>query len=72
MSTIINTPGNNEDASATDGWAVAVIILLVVIGAGAFLWFQYRMPTETTSDTNINVTLPDVSLPTTENPTLSP
>lgn len=59
MATIINTPSrtdNSEDSGS--GWAVAVIILLVVIGIGAYFWMLNRQPSAPTSGTNINVTLP--------------
>jgi hypothetical protein len=41
MSTIVNTPnGPTNDSSA--GWAVAVIILLVVVAGGIFWYAKYR------------------------------
>ncbi len=61
MTTIINTPGNpvsTESADSGAGWFVAVIILLVVIGVGAYLWFHYYTPPATSGTTNINVTIP--------------
>lgn len=73
MTTVINTPGNNvgsEDGGS--GWAVAVIILLVVIGVGAYFLINYRSSiTEPAANgqTNINVTLPDPNAkPTTNTP----
>lgn len=40
MTHIINAPGDRGDPSA--GWAVAVIILLVVIAGIAFWYTRYR------------------------------
>ena len=63
MTTIINTPPNKTETVSTDngaGWFAAVIILLAVIGFGAYIWFYFdRTPSEPTSTTNINVTLPN-------------
>ncbi len=71
MTTVINTPPNtNRPTEGDSGWAVAVVILILVIGIAAFFWFSYRTPpaTETretseTSETstNINVTIPDIT-----------
>ncbi|MHB8660864.1 MAG: hypothetical protein ACYC75_02940 [Minisyncoccota bacterium] len=64
MATIINNPSPERviEKKSTDysGWVVAVIILLVIIALGAYLWFQYY-PTSTTTNyggTNINLTVP--------------
>lgn len=58
MTTIIN-PGNTETTDSSAGWAVAVIILLAVVGVGAYFWFHYYgVPSTTDSTTNINVTVP--------------
>ncbi len=54
MATVINNPGESSDSS---GWAVAVIILLIVIAGGAYAWFRYHRAAAP-GDTNINVTLP--------------
>lgn len=59
MTTVINTPGNTDGGEGGSGWAVAVIILIVVIGVGAYFWLHYRGATPAASGgTNINVTLP--------------
>lgn len=64
MTTVINTPPTRESEDGSAGWAVAVFILLAVIGVGIFFWTQYRESTPKTSDTNINVTIPNpVSVP---------
>ena len=72
MTTIINTPPNTTNATESDnsaGWAVAVIVLLAVIGGGIYLWFNYRAtPEGNKGETNINVTLPvDTSDPSSGN-----
>lgn len=56
MATIVNTPGERGDSSA--GWAVAVIILLVVI-AGIAFWYvrAHRAPAQGGGAT-IQVNLP--------------
>jgi hypothetical protein len=71
MATIINSPGNppaNDDGSA--GWSVAIIILIAVIGIGAYLLFYYRgAPTPAANGgTNVNVTLPAQQGGTTNTP----
>lgn len=59
MTTIIN-PGNTENTDSGAGWAVAVIVLLAVVGVGAYFWFNYyRVPPTTDGTTNINVTIPN-------------
>lgn len=58
MTTVINTPANTDGGDTGSGWAVAVIILLVVIGIGAYVWFHYRGATPAPGVTNVNVTLP--------------
>lgn len=62
MTTIINTPSNpvsRESADSGAGWFVAIVILLAVIGVGAFIWFYYyQTPAQPSGTTNINVTLP--------------
>ncbi|MEO6536753.1 MAG: hypothetical protein ABIT47_03580 [Candidatus Paceibacterota bacterium] len=55
MATIVNTPGNDNGSSA--GWAVAVIVLLVVLIGGYFLWARHAGRPAAPS-TNINVSLP--------------
>ncbi|MFA6278722.1 MAG: hypothetical protein WCS97_02790 [Candidatus Paceibacterota bacterium] len=66
MTTVINTPSNTDGGDSGAGWAVAVLILLAVIGVGAYFWLHYRGTAPATSGgTNINVTLP-------QNPVTSP
>ncbi len=56
MATIVNTPGNpNESSSA--GWAVAVIILLVVIAGGIF-WYTRHRAAPANPGATIQVNLP--------------
>jgi len=58
IDTVITTPSDSNDSSAV-GWAIAVVVLAVVLIA-AFVWFQ-RAPAAPGTDTgtNINVTLPE-------------
>jgi hypothetical protein len=68
MTTVINTPATTDGEGGGAGWAVAIIILLAVIGAGAYLWINYRQaaaPAAPPSGVDINVTLP-------ENPVTNP
>jgi heme/copper-type cytochrome/quinol oxidase subunit 2 len=59
MTTVINTPSNTDSGESGAGWAVAVLILLVVMGAGVYFWLHYRGTAPAASGgTNINVTLP--------------
>lgn len=62
MTTII-TPSNAQGASdGSAGWAVAVLILLVVLGVGAYFWTHHRgAASDAGAGTNINVTLPNTS-----------
>jgi hypothetical protein len=60
--TIVNTPATQDSGAA--GWVVALIVLLAVI-AGGFVWYRYygapQSPTPaSTTNTNINVTVPSV------------
>lgn len=68
---VINNPSPTserviERESGTGAaWAVAVIVLLVLVAVGGFLWFRtYGAPVAAPADTNgganINVTLPEV------------
>lgn len=56
MPTIVNTPGEHGDGSA--GWAVAVIILLVVIAGLAFWYIRYRQAPAAAPGATIQVNLP--------------
>jgi hypothetical protein len=56
MATIVNTPGDRDDSSA--GWAVAVIILLVVIAGIAFWYARYHRAPAQGGGANIQVNLP--------------
>lgn len=56
MATIVNTPGERSDSSA--GWAVAVIILLVVIAGIAFFYMRYRGAPAANPGATIQVNLP--------------
>lgn len=71
MTTVINTPPNSSghrDQTDGGGWALSVIILIVIVGIGVFFWLNSRstVPTAGTANTpntedtsaNINVTLP--------------
>lgn len=70
MTTVINTPSNADTGDSGAGWAVAVIILLAVIGIGAYFWLHYRGAAVPTGPLNVNVTLP---IPTPiPNPTPAP
>ena len=56
MATIVNTPGDNSDSSA--GWAVAVIILLVVIAGIAFWYTRSRQAPAASPGATVQVNLP--------------
>lgn len=57
MATIVNTPGgDNSDSSA--GWAVAVIILLVVIAGIAFWYMRSQRAPAASPGATIQVNLP--------------
>lgn len=55
VDTVITTPVASNDSGAA-GWAIAVVVLAVVI-IGGFVWLQREAPASE-SGTNINVTLP--------------
>lgn len=54
MATVINNPGNRDDSGG--GWAVAIIILLVILAIGAYLWTKSSGPTVVTPATNYGTT----------------
>jgi hypothetical protein len=68
MATIINTPAASDNSDSGAGWAVAVLILLVVIGAGVYFWLHYR--TVPATGMNINVTLPQNPITSSTTPVL--
>lgn len=69
MTTVINTPPSTDSGDGGSGWAVAVIILLAVIGIGAYLWLNYRGAPAKSGAIDVNVTLPQND---TTNPTPAP
>ena len=56
--TIVNTPQQPESDSS--GWAIAVIILILVIIVGGYFLWHYRtiVAAPQNPGTNINVTIP--------------
>ena len=56
MATIVNSPGERGDSSA--GWAVAVIILLVVIAGIAFWYMRARGAPAQSPGATIQVNMP--------------
>ncbi|MBP7741505.1 MAG: hypothetical protein KA104_02330 [Candidatus Pacebacteria bacterium] len=56
MTTYINTPGEPTEprGASTTGWVVAVVILVLIVVAGYFLW--PKTGTETMNDENQNPT----------------
>ena len=58
MTTIINTPAKTESADSSAGWMFSILILLAVIGGGAYYWTNYRTPATSETEANINLTLP--------------
>ena len=58
MATIVNTPGGSNGEGGA-GWAVAVVVLIVVL-IGAFLLWGRGGGT----NIDVNVPTPDVSVPT--------
>jgi len=57
-----------DQSSDSSGWAVTVIILLIVIAVGIYAWYKYHRTVYTppNNSTNINVTVPN---PTQNQPT---
>lgn len=55
MATIVNTPGSQDSSGA--GWAVAVVVLLLVLIVGYFAYAHYGGRSAAPS-ANVNVTLP--------------
>ena len=68
MSTIINTPGKTEDSGSN---LIVAIILIVILSAGAILFWIYGLPiiqdmsNQNRDTTNINVTVPNNTTPST-------
>lgn len=60
--TIITTPSSAPAENSSAGWVIAVILLIALIGAGAYAWTHYgarvAQPAPTGGAANINVTLP--------------
>ena len=71
MATIVNTPATGEDSGSN--LLVAVILIIVIFG-GAVLFFIYGLPmiqnntNQNPGTTNINVTVPPTTAPTTQTP----
>lgn len=75
MATIVNNPPPDRtlqvEKEGSAGWAVAVVILVAVVVAGAFLWMRYNNAPAGRAyegnnepgggSANINVTLPAFS-----------
>ncbi|KND50282.1 MAG: hypothetical protein AB202_03615 [Parcubacteria bacterium C7867-007] len=60
MDTVVTTPAAAPQNSAA-GWVIAVILLIALIGAGAYAWMNYGGGTPAApagGSANINVTLP--------------
>lgn len=63
MVTVVNNPGPATEDSGSAGWAVAVIILIVVAG-GLFWYFRYRAaPAAPASAPVIQVNVPAAAAP---------
>ncbi len=62
MATIINNPQPSDrtvfESDSSSGWVATVIILLVLIFGGVYLWMQYRRAPAPQPGASINVTLP--------------
>ncbi|MDP1707266.1 MAG: hypothetical protein Q8L30_01820 [bacterium] len=58
MTTVVNTPPSTDGGGSGAGWAVAVIILLAVIGVGMYFWLNYRGAPAESGAIDVNVTLP--------------
>lgn len=56
MAIVVNTPGERGDGSA--GWAVSVVILLVVIAGIAFWYARSHQASARSGGTTIQVNLP--------------
>ena len=60
MDTVVTTqPASTQNSAA--GWVIAVILLIALIGAGAYAWTQYGGAPEAApagGSANVNVTLP--------------
>lgn len=56
MATVVNNPGDGNSGSA--GWAVAVVILLVVLAGAFFVWGGFDGDAAPADVTNVDVTVP--------------
>ncbi|KND49991.1 MAG: hypothetical protein AB203_03320 [Parcubacteria bacterium C7867-008] len=61
MDTVVTTPGAAPQNNSAAGWVIAVILLIALIGAGAYAWTNYgggKAAAPAGGSANINVTLP--------------
>jgi len=59
MATIVNNPPAQISDNSGSGWAVAIIVLLIVVVGAILLWAGYHRAAPAIPGTaNINVTLP--------------
>ena len=61
MVTVVNTPAGSDEGSGAGGWAVATVVIILVVLALLFLW--PRLPVGNAAPqqpdaANINVTVP--------------
>ncbi len=72
MATIVNNPSTVErerviETDSGAGWAVAVIVLLVVLAVGAYIWtHRTAAPAQQTPGANIQVNLPSAGVQPTD------
>jgi hypothetical protein len=69
MATVINTPATRDTSeSAAAGWAVAVIVLVALGIIALFVWpgFVRQSTVPAATPNNINVTLPQTTIPGTD------
>jgi len=66
--TVINNPSalRSDEGSAAAGWIVALLIVAGIILAGVYVVPRLQAPAST-PDANINVTLPEGTIPSTNN-----